>query len=668
MNRDFRIVLGNELPDDLDANYCLFLHDHDKIVGQWEVNSFDARYRKKMGGTISRYKAVSPFGYETFAKMAIDNGYTIVFLNDPTATFAWYDSLNNAPGVTVNSDFPNTVGGLLPFQVQGINFAKMQKATVFNWSTGTGKSCGACALTKYHQEHENFDLCLYVVKAHYKIGTQRALESLTDLNGIIVRGTPKQRDKAYLDIWQQMKIGERPILVMNYETFRNDKEALIMLVEGQRVFCIFDEMPNKLKHRKTSTYRALVETLYTSFSVYKNERIYRPQKGSERPSELRTLMLSATPIENSPDDWYSCVSILSPEIYGTVGSFHKRFVVRKNRWHAPVAWRDEDLIGAMAAHITHQVDKSDPDIAKQFPKIMPPETLFVDLDEKDQKIYDALADEYEKMIAKDESMLRDTELLGAINVLQMICSNPLSVLTSANKFESYSALRDDYMIAKQPNKTALQAWESKHKVGSEVAYKLVQKVGASRFDDMSGLEIRCSKLQALRDCLEEHRGKAVVFTRMNASLLPLISKHLSDWNIKHVAFHGELSEKRKQAAQDAFKSDPDIKVFLSSDSGSDSINLEEADMVIHYDRPYKWATMVQRENRAHRLTSKHESVRFITLMVPNSVEDRMAEIVKRKQQYHQSVFKGEIAEQATAMRRDDLLYILTGKSESDDGK
>lgn len=40
-----------------------------------------------------------------------------------------------------------------------------------------------------------------------------------------------------------------------------------------------------------------------------------------------------------------------------------------------------------------------------------------------------------------------------------------------------------------------------------------------------------------------------------------------------------------QKAQDLFQNNPWVKIFLSSDKGSDSINLEQATSVINYDLP-----------------------------------------------------------------------------------
>jgi SNF2 family DNA or RNA helicase len=60
---------------------------------------------------------------------------------------------------------------------------------------------------------------------------------------------------------------------------------------------------------------------------------------------------------------------------------------------------------------------------------------------------------------------------------------------------------------------------------------------------------------------------------------------------------------QKQSAIDRFQADPNIKVFLSSDQGSDSINLDAGSSVINYDFPWKYSTLIQRVNRVNRITS-----------------------------------------------------------------
>ena len=107
--------------------------------------------------------------------------------------------------------------------------------------------------------------------------------------------------------------------------------------------------------------------------------------------------------------------------------------------------------------------------------------------------------------------------------------------------------------------------------------------------------------------------------------------------------------------------DDSIQVFLSSDMGSDSLSLEQANVVIHYDLPWKWSTYIQRQNRVHRVVSEYETVRFYTLMMADSIEDRKKSIIEKKSAYHAQVFSHDLAQHDGQITQEDLRYILLGE-------
>src|SRR4029077_4981063 len=79
----------------------------------------------------------------------------------------------------------------------------------------------------------------------------------------------------------------------------------------------------------------------------------------------------------------------------------------------------------------------------------------------------------------------------------------------------------------------------------------------------------CAKLETLRDLLGQISGKIVLFTMYNDLGAKRLADYISDWGYTYVMFDG--GAKKKQDALDRFKADRRIKIFLSSDQGSDSI-------------------------------------------------------------------------------------------------
>jgi len=629
-------ILDNKIEEEIvllteeERSKIIFVERHPSIEMHWYLSAFDMSFIKEFT-VLKNRRIVNLFNLHALIKKASESGYRLIWIDDPSEVVEWVESLHRSPDVKIQSDLPETINGFLPFQVQGYNFLKTNQAGVANWSTGTGKSVLACGLVLHHHNNSNFDICLWVVKTHNKINTQRTMGRLIGLeeNSVVIDGPRDRRVKLYA----QAEEMTRPIIILNYEKFRDDPEDLLRLIEGKKVFIIWDEMPTKLKNRETKLYRAVIALLYRNRN--------KISLNTTRPSELRQVMLSATPIENSPEDFFNCVRILDPSIFGTVKEFHSKFVASFSRWgwKQPEKWKNLDLMGAKAAHITHQVDKTDEDIASQFPNVID-EIVYVDMGDAHKAIYDKLMGQYQKDMSQN---LDAPNMLSRINIAQMLLNHPQSVLISAERREEALQSTLDGVLDFG---------------GSELARRLVESVGSPAF-----LKAECEKLDVLREILELNDGKCIVFTSMNATLIPLISNALTEWGFDHVVYHGSLSTREKQEAEDRFKSDSNCKIFVSSDAGSDSINLEIARMVVHYDMPWKWSTLIQRQNRAHRITSDHDHVRYYTLMFSNTVEERKRDKILLKEQFHDAVLRGSVAEISGGARlgKKELKYILFGK-------
>jgi SNF2 family DNA or RNA helicase len=168
--------------------------------------------------------------------------------------------------------------------------------------------------------------------------------------------------------------------------------------------------------------------------------------------------------------------------------------------------------------------------------------------------------------------------------------------------------------------------------------------------------------------MEKHPNeKIVIFSRLAGYIQPVFEKFFQKWGVTYRIFRG--TDKQRQEAKDQFRNDPSIQILLSSDAGSDSIDLPEASVAVDFDLPLKYSTKIQRRNRIHRVNSIFKYVTFYTLMMVNSIEKRIEEIVNRKEGFHRGIFKGEIADEALSARMtiDDLMYILTGLTDVDAG-
>jgi superfamily II DNA or RNA helicase len=648
--------LEERLTDPAERHRWLLLDIHPEFSGHWRVNCLVDDYKYDLAEALGPYRAVSPAGLEDFRQEANEQGYEIAFFEDPMALLEAYDGLNEPPLFALNSSLPNTVQGMLPYQVQGFNFLKDLRGGVARWDTGTGKTVLASALVKYHQP--NYDFCFFVVKKNNKVNTVRKLLASAGVESILVAGPKYKRKRAY----ERARDAGKAVLVMNYEQFQYDfvtwkKEKDGMggertvpdkltewgeaFFEDRDVMCIWDEMPMKLKTRMTRRYMAVCHCLYKTKAPLVNW-------DKKRPKSLRQYMLSATPIEKDPEDWFNCVRILDPEIYGNVVDFRDEYVARYSYFdqRTPEDWHKLDKMALKAAHIVHQVDKSDPDIAAVFPETIS-ESLYIDWNDEAYKLYSELEKLADKLDTDEES--EALHILSLINLFQMICDAPSMIHDTAAKREIYES--------------ALEAWEAVEDnradkpdpSGSDAALAFLRAL------DGKVTNKNHAKLDALRSLIAEVHPdeKICVFTKWNAAIMPTLEAELQEWGIEYVRYDG--SDIQKQAAQDAFQNDPEVRVFLSSDAGSDSIDLDAGSVVVHYDLPWKWTTYIQRENRVHRATSQFDTVWYYTLLMADSIEERVLEIIMRKRGFHDSLFKPIAGLSASArLTKEDFRYVLTG--------
>jgi superfamily II DNA or RNA helicase len=613
----------------------LLLETHPEFKGCWLVNGFSDDFFFDLEEIIGSYCTVSPANLDEFRQAANSAGYSVAFIDSPEVILHRYAHLNDPPPVKVNSDMPNTVNGFLPWQVQGVNFLKDISGKAIH-STGTGKTIVATGLIKYN----TYDICLYVCKAHNKISTQRKLKSLGDIDSIILdASTAQKRADLYANIYYMVEQGKNLVLITNYEKFREDEEAFKLLFEKRNLLVIYDEMPTRLSNRDTRLYRSVLRCFWRT-KKDEPDSTPNPLKSKLRVKSYRAYELTATPIENDPEGDFNTTRLIDPSVFGSVKNFRDEYVSSYSYYDSnkPESWHNLDKMALQQAHITHIVNKKDPDIAKFFPKDHY-EPIIIDWDPKDRRIYDTLTG---KATALVKANLEEANVLALIGVMQMMCDMPSMINTSAANRQIWMGEMEKF------------GDEDLEAQGSSIAWELIQAIGKNLID------ANHTKLITLRDILlDKHPDdKCLVYTTWNNLQIPTLSRYLTDWGIEHVTYTG--TAKHKQESQDRFRSSDSCRVFLSSDAGSDSWDAEMAAVGIDYNLPWKYSTRIQRWNRRNRVNSPHKFQYAYGLIMADSIEDRKQEIISRKQGYHETLYEGKTNESAISSRitKQDLKYIL----------
>lgn len=150
-------------------------------------------------------------------------------------------------------------------------------------------------------------------------------------------------------------------------------------------------------------------------------------------------------------------------------------------------------------------------------------------------------------------------------------------------------------------------------------------------------------LTLLDELFEQPDAKAVVFSQwlgthevLKRRLAARAEEGPAERRWGHVFFHGGVPAEQRGALVERFHSDPDCRLFLSTDAGSTGLNLQHAAaVVVNMDLPWNPALLEQRIGRVHRL-GQRRGVQVINLVAQGSIEEGMLAVLAFKT----SLFKG----------------------------
>ena len=136
--------------------------------------------------------------------------------------------------------------------------------------------------------------------------------------------------------------------------------------------------------------------------------------------------------------------------------------------------------------------------------------------------------------------------------------------------------------------------------------------------------------------LHHNNRKIIIFSewkRMNH----IIGKMLLKNEIGFTEFNGSIPVKHRKKIIREFETNPNCRVFLSTEAGGAGLNLQIADTVINFELPWNPAKKNQRIGRIDRLGQKNKNLTVINLITKNSIEMKIASGLAVKQNLFDSV-------------------------------
>ena len=114
--------------------------------------------------------------------------------------------------------------------------------------------------------------------------------------------------------------------------------------------------------------------------------------------------------------------------------------------------------------------------------------------------------------------------------------------------------------------------------------------------------------------------KVIVFSFFRGTL-SYLSSRLGKAGVETRMIHGLVPLWEREQLIDEFLWNPDVRVLVSSEVGSEGLDLQQASVVINYDLPWNPMIVEQRIGRIDRLGQESRVLTILSLVLSNTIED-----------------------------------------------
>lgn len=488
-------------------------------------------------------------------------------------------------------------GTLYPYQEESVDFMIERGQLLLGLVMGAGKTVTTIAAIERLITSGDVDRCLVVVPASLKYQWKREIEKFTDSRVALIDGTPKAREKGW-----RSAISARYIIV-NPESLMKDQDFL----KSTPCQAIVVDEATMLKSRVSKRSKFI-------------KKIAKPI--------LYRYALTGQPIENRPEELFSIMEFVAPEVLGKFDSFDRTFIVR-DHFGKPTRYRNLNVL-----HESMQscmIRKTREDIADQLPKIIT-QVIPVAFDTRGADLYRIISNDLlhqlQQVIGKHgssfnlwkhyndpESNTAQGEIMARLTVLRMLCDNPELIRLSASYYSD----------------------PSKPKQGSAYAYTIMTEVLSTPITSSPKMD---AVVEYITDVLsEDPKNKVVLFSFFKENLRLIQKATVKTTN--SVLFMGGMSAEERDGSKQKFSTDPDTRLFLSSDAGGYGVDLPMANYLISYDLPWSSGKLEQREARIIRLSSQFPHVTIATFVMKGSIEERQYEMLQQKRSINEAFVDGK---------------------------
>jgi superfamily II DNA or RNA helicase len=296
------------------------------------------------------------------------------------------------------------------------------------------------------------------------------------------------------------------------------------------------------------------------------------------------LMLTATPLQNRLWDIYSLVDLLSvarghQNPFGSEGVFARTFIGDDRTQARRLAANMRDSFRSIVYGYMSRIRRADanlhfPERVVQLHKVDPvPEEL--------------------ELIKAISSAIQSLNRLSQISILQAVISSPHALLAQLKKMAANGTV---------PQSLATRVEE------------IVSRISITA--KLRGLASLVDKLRIE----QPEQWRLVVFTTRRETQTT-IESFLQTRGVTCGLINGDSGERNQRTIAKFKKTSPEIHVIVSTEAGSEGVNLQAANVLVNFDLPWNPMIVEQRIGRIQRLASEHASVCICNIILRGTFEE-----------------------------------------------
>lgn len=323
------------------------------------------------------------------------------------------------------------------------------------------------------------------------------------------------------------------------------------------------------------------------------------------------LMLTATPIQNRLWDLYSLIDLLTvarghENPFGKPESFAKKFIADSRTSARQLKKEMQEEFRSIVYGYISRVRRNDANL--QFPERI-----------VQSNMVSQLPGEMEFINIAVECIKQVKHILIQILLFQLLVSSPEALEITVTKMKKRGTIDEeladgiklalDKFLKTADNHTTLPLQIASDEVS-------ILQNSKPKTAKMHGLLTLISKLRSEKP----KQWRVVVFTRWRETQTA-IAEFLEQENISYGIINGDSGSRNQETITKFKKEVPEINIIVSTEAGSEGVNLQVANVLVNYDLPWNPMIIEQRIGRIQRLASQHAKVCIFNIVLKDTFEE-----------------------------------------------